>query len=110
MICVRAALRAIGLACAILAVCSTALASTHPKLVRCGSIPYSGGGRVHIEKEGHVTCSAARRLATRLYEGKGVTTGGPTGATYRTRLDGWLCYGDHIACHRKHPWAWVYGM
>lgn len=94
----------------LLVVYSLTPAGAHPRLVRCGSIPYAGGGRVHIEKEGHVTCHAARRLAKRLYEGKGVTTGGPSGASYRTRLDGWICYGDHVACHRKHPWAWVYGM
>lgn len=91
-------------------VTAAGLAVAHPKLVRCGSIPYSGGGRVHVSKEGRVTCAAARRLAAAIYAGKGVTTGGPYGYQYRTRYHGWLCYGDHVACHRKHPWAWVYAM
>jgi hypothetical protein len=79
-------------------------------LVPCGSIPYPGGGRVHIEKKGHVTCAKARSVAAALYAGKGRVTGGPAGFQLVTYYRAWVCYGDHVACHRKYPWAWIYGM
>jgi hypothetical protein len=85
-------------------------AGAQSRYVQCGAIPYSGGGRVHVEKQGRVSCGAARRLAAAIYAGKGTTTGGPSGSSYRTRYHGWLCYGDHVACHRNNPWAWVYAM